>query len=239
MLPADWRVMGFAVLLTLGVAFLFGLVPALRASSVKPVSALEGGGDPHARRRLMNVLVAAQVAFCFLVHFVAGLFVATFDRLSHQPTGFNAERVLVLETSAKAPIPCRTQMTSRPRSRHPCGIIHPASPGSISPKLGRLPCPAGGTAPGVPPFSATARARAASVVPIVGSVSIDLDTAAIPMGLARTSVSNVVPHLDTAPPPTGVARTFSESSVPAKAVAGVISGVAVPILDIARFAMPK
>jgi hypothetical protein len=30
-LPADWRVLGFAVALTLGVTFLFGLVPALRA----------------------------------------------------------------------------------------------------------------------------------------------------------------------------------------------------------------
>jgi predicted permease len=97
--------MGFAVLLAAGVTFLFGLVPALRASAVKPVSALKGGEDPHARRRLMNALVAVQVAFCFLVHFTAGLFVATFDRLSHQPTGFAAERLLLLEASAKADQP--------------------------------------------------------------------------------------------------------------------------------------
>jgi predicted permease len=104
-LPADWRVMGFAGLLALGVTFLFGLVPALRASAVKPVSALKGGDDPHAKRRLMNALVAAQVAFCFLVHFVAGLFVATFDRLSNQPTGFSSDRILLLEASAKAEQP--------------------------------------------------------------------------------------------------------------------------------------
>jgi predicted permease len=104
-LPADWRVLGFAVALSLGVAFLFGLVPALRASAVKPVSALKGGEDPHARRRLMNALVAAQVAFCFLVHFVAGLFVSTFDRLSNQATGFTAERLLVLEVVAKGEQP--------------------------------------------------------------------------------------------------------------------------------------
>ena len=57
-----------------------------------------GGEDPHSRRRLMHALIAVQVAFCFLVHFVAGLFVATFDRLSNQPTGFSAERILNLET---------------------------------------------------------------------------------------------------------------------------------------------
>jgi hypothetical protein len=97
-MPADWRVLGFALALTLGVTFLFGLVPALRASSVKPASALKGGEDPHSRRRLMHALIAAQVAFCFLVLFVAGLFVATFERLSHRPTGFSAERILLLDT---------------------------------------------------------------------------------------------------------------------------------------------
>jgi ABC-type antimicrobial peptide transport system permease subunit len=42
-LPADWRVMGFALSLACGVMFLFGLVPALRASAVRPASALRGG----------------------------------------------------------------------------------------------------------------------------------------------------------------------------------------------------
>ena len=87
-------------MLALGVTLLFGLAPALRASSVKPASALKGGDDPHARRRLMHALIAVQVAFCFVVIFVAGLFVTSFERLSHQPTGFSAERILNLETSS-------------------------------------------------------------------------------------------------------------------------------------------
>jgi predicted permease len=105
-LPADWRVLGFTTALALLVAVVFGLAPALRASGVKPASALKGGDDPHRKRFLMNALVAAQVAFCFLVHFVAGLFVASFDRLTAQSTGFAAERLLALEvvTSAKVPI---------------------------------------------------------------------------------------------------------------------------------------
>ncbi|MGO9262663.1 MAG: ABC transporter permease [Bryobacteraceae bacterium] len=96
-LPADWRVLGFGLALACGVTFLFGLTPALRASAVKPVLALRGGEDPHSRRRLMHALIALQVAFCFVVHLVSGLFDATFDRLSHQPTGFSAERILNLE----------------------------------------------------------------------------------------------------------------------------------------------
>jgi len=104
MLPSDWRVLGFGVVMALGCTMLFGLAPALRASAVKPVSALKGG-DPHTRQRMMRLLVAAQVAFCVLVLFVAGLFMATSDRLSHQRTGFSAERLLTLETVTPKPLP--------------------------------------------------------------------------------------------------------------------------------------
>ena len=99
-LPMDFRVAGFGLALSLAVTLLFGLAPALRASRVRPASALKGGDDPHSRRRLMHVLIAVQVSFCFLVLFVAGLFVATFNRLSHQPTGFSSERILNLETDS-------------------------------------------------------------------------------------------------------------------------------------------
>ena len=102
-LPMDWRVLGFALLLACGVTFLFGLIPAFRASAVKPASALRGGEDPHWRGRLMRSLIAVQVAFCFVVHLTAGLFVATFERLSHQPTGFSSDRILNLEAVSASP----------------------------------------------------------------------------------------------------------------------------------------
>ncbi len=104
-LSADWRVLAFSLLLALTVTLLFGMAPALRASSIKPVRALKGGDDPHARRRLMHVLIAVQVAFCLVVNFVAGLFVTSFDRLSHQPTGFSADRILNLEATSFQPQP--------------------------------------------------------------------------------------------------------------------------------------
>jgi putative ABC transport system permease protein len=109
-LPADWRVLGFGLALASAVTFLFGLTPALRASAVKPASAMKGGEDPHgtfglSRRRLMHALIAVQVAFCFVVHFVAGLFVSSFDRLVNQPTGFSAERILNLEAVTLRPQP--------------------------------------------------------------------------------------------------------------------------------------
>jgi predicted permease len=100
-LPMDWRVLGFGLALTLFVTLLLGLAPALRASAVRPAGALKGGSDPHARQRLMHALIAVQVAFCFLVLFVAGLFAATFERLSHRPIGFSADGVLTLDTVAQ------------------------------------------------------------------------------------------------------------------------------------------
>jgi predicted permease len=118
MLAPDWRVAAFGLVLTLGVVLLFGLAPALRASAMKPVIALKGGEDPHSRRRLMHALVAAQVAFCFLVLFVAGLFTVTFDRLSHQPTGFSAARLINVETLSprQQPMAYWDQVTERLRS---------------------------------------------------------------------------------------------------------------------------
>lgn len=100
-LPADWRVLGFGLALTLGVMLLLGLTPALRASAVKPASALKGGEDPHTRRRMMHALIAAQVSFCFLVLYVAGLFASTFERLSSRPIGFAPGRLLTLDTVAQ------------------------------------------------------------------------------------------------------------------------------------------
>jgi putative ABC transport system permease protein len=101
-LPADWRVAIFALTLTFGVTLLFGLAPALRASSVKPSSTLKGGDDPHGKRRLMSGLIAAQVAFCSFVLFVAGLFIATFTRMANQPTGFSPERLLTLDCLSRS-----------------------------------------------------------------------------------------------------------------------------------------
>ena len=97
-------VVGFGLALTLVVIFLFGFAPAVRASAVKPVSALKGGEDPHSRRRIMHVLIAVQSAFCCLVLFASGLFVATFNRLSRLPTGFSSERLLTLDV-----VPVREQ----------------------------------------------------------------------------------------------------------------------------------
>jgi predicted permease len=100
-LPADWRVLCFGFALIVAVSLLFGLMPALRALAVRPALAFKGGGRPHATQRMMLAMIASQVAFCFLVLFVSGLFVVSFDRLAHRPLGFSSERLLLLDTVAQ------------------------------------------------------------------------------------------------------------------------------------------
>lgn len=99
-LPADWRVILFGFGLIIFVVLLLGLLPALRASAIRPVAALKGGEDPHSPRRLMRGAVALQVAFCVLVLFLSSLFVASFQRLQNRPLGFSTDRLLLLEAVA-------------------------------------------------------------------------------------------------------------------------------------------
>jgi predicted permease len=99
-LPADWRVLVFGFGLMILMVLLLGLLPALRASAVRPVAALKGGDNPRSPRRLMQGAIALQVAFCCLVLFLSSLFVASFQRLQNRPLGFSTDRLLLLETVA-------------------------------------------------------------------------------------------------------------------------------------------
>jgi predicted permease len=66
----------------------------------------------------MHALVAAQVAFCFIVHFAAGLFFATFDRLTSQPLGFSPDRLLTLSVLSldKKPTEAFDQLAAHARA---------------------------------------------------------------------------------------------------------------------------
>jgi predicted permease len=121
-LDSGWRDLAFAAALASSVALLFGLAPALRASNIKPMSALRGGEDPHARRRLIYLLLAAQMAFCILVQFVAGLFVSTFQRLSNRPLGFSPERLLVMDADASKDQPAQFWMQAADQLRATPGV---------------------------------------------------------------------------------------------------------------------
>jgi len=95
-LHLDWRLSAFSAVLALLVTGLFGLVPALRASGVAPIGALQGQGRSTMRSSALRHFVAIQIAFGLMVLFVGGLLVQSFARLSNVNPGFVSSNLLVL-----------------------------------------------------------------------------------------------------------------------------------------------
>lgn len=153
-LPTDWRVLLFGFGLILFVVLLLGLLPALRASAVRPVAALKGGEDPHSPRRLMRGAIALQVAFCVLVLFLSSLVVASFLRLQNRPLGFSTDRLLLLETVAgKGQLPVVWNQTAEALRAVP-GVDSVAISGW--PLLGRIKINSDISINGAPPSSTPA-----------------------------------------------------------------------------------
>lgn len=95
----DARILGFTAAVSLLAGLLFGLAPALRATSADLRSQLEGGarGMTSAGRRSKagKVLVVVQVALSLLLLIGAGLFVRSLRNLRTLDTGFNRSNVLM------------------------------------------------------------------------------------------------------------------------------------------------
>jgi len=96
----DARLLGFALLISLLTAVVFGLVPALQAIKVNLQTALKDGGrtsaTPRGRSRLRPALVVAQVALSLMLLVGAGLLFKSFGQLRQVDTGFRSENLLTL-----------------------------------------------------------------------------------------------------------------------------------------------
>ena len=95
----DWRVLAFAVAVSLITGILCGMLPALRGTRVPVSESLKLQSRAvglHSRRTLLvgRALVAAQMAFCLLLLIVAGLFVRSLRVLSSSDVGFDRQHVL-------------------------------------------------------------------------------------------------------------------------------------------------
>ncbi len=99
--PVDRSVAVATLLISVLTCCLFGILPALRASALSPVSILkdESGGIAGGRRKawLSNSLAVAQISLCLLLLVSAGLFIRSFRAEQNFDVGFNAKNVL-LET---------------------------------------------------------------------------------------------------------------------------------------------
>jgi putative ABC transport system permease protein len=99
-LAPDLNVLLFTSSVAILTAFLFGLVPALRATGVAPNQVLKeharGAGEGTSRLRLGKALVAVQVALSLVLLVGAGLFLGTMHNLLTLSTGFDTHNVLIV-----------------------------------------------------------------------------------------------------------------------------------------------
>ena len=97
-LRMDTTTLMFAVGVSLVTGVIFGLAPALQASSPQTINALKeegrSGSGGRTTGRLRNALVVAQVAVCLVLLVGATLFLRSFIAAQALSPGFDADRLV-------------------------------------------------------------------------------------------------------------------------------------------------
>jgi len=99
-LVLDIPVLGYTLLLSVGTAIVFGLIPALRASRTNPNWASKGEittlGQGGGRLRIHSVLVGTEISVCLVLLLGAGLLARALGRAQTVDPGFDMKHVLAL-----------------------------------------------------------------------------------------------------------------------------------------------
>lgn len=100
-LATDWRVLGFTAGLAVLTCIVFGLMPALKATSAPParVMSLAGRGNTATRERfsLRRSLVIMQVALSLVLVFTALAFASSLRKILTLDAGFQRDGVLLMD----------------------------------------------------------------------------------------------------------------------------------------------
>ncbi len=102
--PLDLRVLGFSVGITCLTGFVFGVGPAIKATS-GGLSVLLGGRTGHGTRakgRRRNLLVVAEVALAVVLLVSAGLVIRSLAQLVRTDPGFRTDRLLTMRVALDA-----------------------------------------------------------------------------------------------------------------------------------------
>ena len=103
----DWRVLAFALIVSLGTGLLFGLIPALHASRADLSATLKesGGrsGTGFRQNKTRSILVVAEVALALILLVGSMLLVRTAVALRTVDPGFDADHVLTMRMSLSGP----------------------------------------------------------------------------------------------------------------------------------------
>lgn len=96
----DFRVLFFALIVSLLTGLIFGALPASKASKPNLVTSLQLGGTTSSqsgRNRLREVVVVLEIALAFPLLVTAVLFLSSFVRLSKFNWGFDPRHVLIVD----------------------------------------------------------------------------------------------------------------------------------------------
>ena len=98
----EWRVLVFALLVSVVTGVVAGVVPAMRASGLRPAAHLAPGArstDSRRGTRLRSLLVVVQVTVSLFLLVGAGLLIRSFAKLTEVELGFDAHHVLTGQIS--------------------------------------------------------------------------------------------------------------------------------------------
>jgi len=168
----DWRVLGFAISMSLASGLFFGLAPALRAPSSRLEQAIRAGGRTitGASRRLHGAFVACEMALAVVLLVSAGMLGDTLLRLSTVRPGLDLHNVVTARTALSPAIlsdPAKTRVTwddLLDRARHLPGVEAAAMVDTVPMRNGDNPL-GYWTAPPAPPENQMPLALATSVSP--------------------------------------------------------------------------
>jgi predicted permease len=96
----DWRIFGFAAVISVVTGLIFGLAPAWQATRVQVSSSLKEAEQTASRRQrglAGKTIVIVELALSMLLVVGAGLFVQTLLQLGHSRLGFHPDHLLLFE----------------------------------------------------------------------------------------------------------------------------------------------
>ncbi len=100
----NWEVVAFGLTASLGTGILFGLAPAISASTSTPAAAMNQGdrGGTAASGRGRAILITLEVALSLVLLIGAGLLTKSFANLAKIDPGFQSDHLLIFNMGAPA-----------------------------------------------------------------------------------------------------------------------------------------
>jgi len=104
----DWQVLVFTVVVAVGTAFLFGMIPALQAARPNLTETLRDAGSRgssagRGRQRLRSALVVAEVALSLILLVGAALLIRSFMGMQSVKPGFDPSNLLTMQVTLTGP----------------------------------------------------------------------------------------------------------------------------------------